>query len=76
MERIWNPDLLFEKFDCRPEASEGYTKETKQHKLSVDFLQKLLEIYPEEQRAAILGILSEDPKPAYVRWNISKERIF
>lgn len=59
--------------DCHPEASEGYTEETKQHKLSVDFPQKLLEIYPEEQRAAILGVLAEDPRPAYVQ---DEERIY
>ena len=44
--------------DCHPEASEGYTRETKQHRLSVDFPLELLEIYPEEQRAAILGVLA------------------
>ncbi len=59
--------------DCHPEASEGYTRETKQHRLSVDFPLELLEIYPEEQRAAILGVLAEDPRPAYVQ---DEERIY
>lgn len=59
--------------DCHPEASEGYTEKTRQHKLSVDFPQKLLEIYPKEQQAAILGVLSEDPRPAYVQ---DEERIY
>lgn len=53
--------------DCHPEASEGYTKETRQHRLSVEFPQELLCIYPEEKRSAILGVLAEDPRPAYVQ---------
>lgn len=53
--------------DCHPEASEGYTKETKRHRLSVDFPKELLRLCPEEKRKAILGILAEDPRPAYVR---------
>lgn len=53
--------------DCHPEASEGYTKETKQHQLSVDFPEELLTLYPARKRQAILGILAEDPRPAYVQ---------
>lgn len=53
--------------DCHPEASEGYTKETKVHKLTVDFPRELLERYPEEKREAIIGVLAQDPRPAYVQ---------
>ena len=59
--------------DCHPEASEGYTKETKQHMLSVDFPDDLLKVYPEDQRQAVLGILAQDPRPAYVQ---DEERIY
>ena len=59
--------------DCHPEASEGYTKETKQHMLSVDFPDDLLKVYPEDQRQAVLGILAQDPGPAYVQ---DEERIY
>lgn len=59
--------------DCHPEASEGYTRETKQHRLSVDFPEELLRIYPEEKREAVKGILAEDPRPAYVQ---DEERIY
>jgi len=51
--------------DCHPEASEGYTKETKVHKLQVDFPPHLLNRYPEEKREAILGVLAQDPRPTY-----------
>lgn len=53
--------------DCHPEASEGYTKETKQHQLKVEFPEEYLRIYPEEKRQAVLGVLAEDPRPAYLK---------
>lgn len=59
--------------DCHPEAQEGYTKETKLHELQVRFPQELLERYPEEKREAILGVLREDPRPAYVQ---DPERVY
>lgn len=51
--------------DCHPDASEGYTKETKKHELSVVFPQELLSIYPEHKRKSILGVLAQDPRPTY-----------
>lgn len=59
--------------DCHPEASEGYTKETKEHILQVDFPEELLKVYPEEKRAAVLGVLAQDPRPAYFQ---DPERIY
>lgn len=59
--------------DCHPDALEGYTKETKVHELSVDFPPELLEIYPVQKRQAILGVLAQDPRPAYVQ---DPERIY
>ena len=53
--------------DCHPEASEGYTRETKIHELKVEFPEELLNQYPEEKRQAVLGILSQDPRPTYFR---------
>ena len=44
--------------DCHPEASEGYTRETKIHELKVEFPEELLNQYPEEKRQAVLGIPS------------------
>lgn len=59
--------------DCHPDASEGYTKETKEHILTVDFPEELLKLYPEEKRAAVCGVLAQDPRPAYVQ---DPERIY
>ena len=51
--------------DCHPEASEGYTSQTKVHALQVEFPEELLSRYPEEKRKAVIGVLSQDPRPAY-----------
>ncbi len=59
--------------DCHPEATEGYTKETKRHRLQVDFPEEYLNVYPEEKRQAVMGVLAEDPRPAYVQ---DEERIY
>lgn len=59
--------------DCHPEASEGYTRETKIHELKVEFPEKLLNQYPEEKRHAVLGILAQDPRPTYFQ---DPERVY
>lgn len=59
--------------DCHPEASEGYTKETKQHQLKVEFPEEYLKLYPKEKQQAVLGVLAEDPRPAYVK---DEERVY
>ena len=59
--------------DCHPEASEGYTRETKIHELKVEFPEKLLNQYPEETRQAVLGILAQDPRPTYFQ---DPERVY
>lgn len=53
--------------DSHPEASEGYTRETQIHELRVEFPKELLERFPAEKRRAVLGILAQDPRPAYIR---------
>ena len=59
--------------DCHPDATEGYTKETKEHRLSVKFPEELLCMYPEEKRSAILGVLEQDPRPTYFQ---DPERVY
>lgn len=59
--------------DCHPDAAEGYTGETKKHELFVEFPEELLCIYPKEKRKAILGVLAQDPRPAYVQ---DSERVY
>ncbi|MCI8516112.1 MAG: tRNA (N6-threonylcarbamoyladenosine(37)-N6)-methyltransferase TrmO [Hungatella sp.] len=53
--------------DCHPEATGGYTEETRLYRLRVDFPEELLCRYPEEKRKAVMEVLSEDPRPAYVQ---------
>lgn len=51
--------------DCHPDAAEGFTRETKEHRLQVEFPENLLKRYPEEKREAVLGVLAQDPRPTY-----------
>lgn len=51
--------------DCRPEASEGYTAQTRQHLLTVSDPGHLLERLPEAKRAAAGALLEQDPRPGY-----------
>ena len=51
--------------DCHPEATEGFAGKVKEKELQVEFPEELLVQYPEEKRAAILGVLAQDPRPAY-----------
>jgi tRNA-Thr(GGU) m(6)t(6)A37 methyltransferase TsaA len=59
--------------DCHPEAAEGYTRETKAHRLKVVFPEELLNRYPHHKREAVIGVLAQDPRPAYVQ---DPERIY
>ena len=51
--------------DCHPEATEGFAGKVKEKELQVEYPEELLVRYPEEKRAAILGVLAQDPRPAY-----------
>ena len=51
--------------DCHTDASQGYTEDTKEYKISVEISDDLLSSFPKEKRDALLEILSEDPRPAY-----------
>lgn len=52
--------------DCITSASEGYTAETKIHRLDVSFPDQLLRLLPEDKRAAAKGLLAQDPRPSYI----------
>ena len=52
--------------DAHPEASEGYTAQTRQHRLRVVFPPQLLEKLPADHRNAAAALLSEDPRPGYL----------
>ena len=51
--------------DSHPDAAEGFAGKVKEKELQVDFPEELLEKLPKEKRDAILGVLSQDPRPAY-----------
>ena len=51
--------------DCHPEAKEGFAGMVKDRELQVHFPEELLACYPQEKRAAAIGILKQDPRPAY-----------
>ena len=51
--------------DCHPDATEGFAGGVKAKELTVDFPEELLMLYPEEAREAIVGVLAQDPRPAY-----------
>lgn len=51
--------------DSRPDAVQGFAENYKDYEIQVDFPQKLLDIIPKEKQAGIIGILKNDPRPAY-----------
>ena len=53
--------------DCHPEASAGFTAPRQDSLLEVDVPPELLALVPEDKRAALLGVLRQDPRPAYQR---------
>lgn len=50
--------------DCRPEASAGFAPDPGE-KLAVDFPAALIGEIPENRRAALRGVLENDPRPRY-----------
>lgn len=59
--------------DCHPDATEGYTGQTRLHQLQVEFPAELLARYPQDKQAAIVHVLEQDPRPAYIN---DPERIY
>lgn len=51
--------------DCHPDAAEGFTGQTRSHHLQVTFPPELLEQVPQADRAALTGVLANDPRPSY-----------
>lgn len=52
--------------DCRPEATEGFTAETKMHSLNVEFSEELLSVLPKNKRKGALEMLALDIRPGYI----------
>ena len=51
--------------DCHPEATGGFGSQVKDYALKVEFPEELLSQIPKEKQQAILGVLEQDPRPAY-----------
>lgn len=59
--------------DCHPDASGGFAAPHADDRLEVDCPPGLLEQVPEAKRAALLGVLAQDPRPAYQQ---DEERLY
>ena len=51
--------------DSKPQALGGFASTPKEADLAVDIPPELLERIPPEKRAALTGVLAQDPRPAY-----------
>ena len=51
--------------DSHPDATGGFTDRADDFLLNVDFPEELLHRFPEDKQAAVMGILSHDPRPSY-----------
>ena len=52
--------------DSHPDARAGFAGEAFDHALTVDFPPELLARIPADKREALIGLLSQDPRPAYL----------
>ena len=59
--------------DSHPEAAGGFAEAFVDYALEVEFPPNLLEIVPADKREALLGILAQDPRPAYIE---DPERVY
>ena len=51
--------------DCRPEATGGFTDDRARVLLEVEIPPQWLDLVPEDRRAALVGVLANDPRPSY-----------
>ena len=59
--------------DSHPDAQCSFAETFKDYSLDVDFPQELIDRIPKEKRNGIVGVLSQDPRPAYQN---DSERIY
>lgn len=62
---IWDIKPYLPYADCHPEARGGFAQGHARDCLSVEFPPALLARIPESRREALLGVLAQDPRPAY-----------
>jgi tRNA-Thr(GGU) m(6)t(6)A37 methyltransferase TsaA len=51
--------------DSVPDAVGGFTEQPERHRLTVDFPEKLKKYVPKQNLPAVMGLLAQDPRPAY-----------
>ena len=51
--------------DCHPDASAGFTAQTRSHHLNMVCGDALWAKVPADQQAALWGVLENDPRPSY-----------
>lgn len=59
--------------DCHPDALGGFAASDAGETLGVSLPPHLLDLVPEDKRAALLGLLARDPRPSYQR---DPERVY
>ena len=52
--------------DSRPDAVGGFAEDVRDYALEVEFPEELLARIPPDKRQALLGLLRQDPRPAYI----------
>ena len=62
---IWDIKPYLPYADCHPEARGGFAQTHARDGLAVDFPPVLLQRIPQARREALLGVLAQDPRPAY-----------
>ncbi len=59
--------------DCHPDATGGFTDHAADFLLQVDIPSSLQEVFPKDKLAALIGVLSHDPRPSYQK---DPERVY
>lgn len=59
--------------DCRPEALGGFAAQRPEGGLAVEIPEPWLSLIPAADRAALVGVLAQDPRPAYQK---DPERVY
>lgn len=62
---IWDIKPYVPYADCHPEATGGFADTAPEARLAVEFPPELLSRVPGERRAALIGVLAQDPRPPY-----------
>lgn len=52
--------------DCHPDALGGFSDWVRDHRLDVSIPPEIIRDFPEEKKAGLTEVLSQDPRPAYI----------